>query len=415
MSAEPIFSRRVLTGWIAAAAVLLAGSLFFVTRGDGSSEGHEAIGPNTFSRSAIGHAGFAEILRQLGVPVVKSQFNSPQKLVPGSVLVIAEPWPMLQPVETFRPLLDAKIVLLILPKRTGTASENHPEWLGKAAVLPDTVAAAVLDLAVPKGDILRPATIGDWTKNDLGPVPSLVAPIQLMRSDRLRPVVANTEGVLVGAIDSPGHRLWVLSDPDVIANHGIARADNAAFAVALIEGLRGADGRVVFDETVHGFVTEPASPLRLLFKFPYVFATLQGAIALGLLLWATIARFGAPQPMTPPLRAGKHGLIENTARLLEFAGYQSSIVRRYVEATIRDVAQQIHAPRGLAERPLLEWLRRIGDAREVATDCTDIYRRAGDQADMQRGDLAPLVPIARDIYRWKGEMLDGTAGHSRQR
>jgi hypothetical protein len=415
MTVEPIFSRRVLTGWIAAALITFLGSLFFMTGEGGKDQGHDTVSPSTFSRSAIGHAGFAEILSNLGIPVVKSQYDSPGKLGAGSVLVVAEPLPTLSSLEFLRPLLDANTVLLVLPKRSGTPSEKRPDWLGKAVVLPDTVAASILDFAVPKAEILRPAAVGAWTRNELGPLPSLATPVQLMRSDRLRPIVANAEGILVGAIDSHGHRLWVLSDPDVIANHGITQAGNAEFAVALIDALRGTDGRVIFDETAHGFVAQPAHPLKLLFTFPYVLATLQGVIAVALLLWATMARFGAPEPVPPPLGAGKYGLIANTANLLEFAGYQKAILRRYVEATIRDVAQQIHAPRGLSGAPLLEWLRRIGHARNVDIDCGEIDRRAGDQAHAQTGGLTSLVPIARDIHRWKGEMLDGTAGNSRPR
>jgi uncharacterized protein DUF4350 len=415
MIQQSIFSRRVLIGLTTAALVTFLASLFFMTREESNERGHDAVGPSTFSISAIGHAGFAAILSNLGIPVVKSQYASSEKLGPGSVLVIAEPLPSLLSFESFRPLLDAKTVLLVLPKRAGSASEKRPDWLGKTEVLPDTVAKAILDFAVAKGEITRPETADDWTKNALGPRPNVSSPVQLMQSDMLRPIVATGAGILVGAVESHGHRLWVLSDPDIIANHGIAQGGNAEFAVSLIDRLLGDGGRVVFDETVHGFVAQPASPLKLLFTFPYVFATVQGVIAIALLLWATIARFGVPEPVPAPLRAGKLGLIENAAKLLEFAGHQKVIVRRYVEATIREVANQIHAPSELSEQPLLEWLRRVGESRAVGSDCMQIYRQAGEQAAAARTDPEALVSIVRDIHRWKKEMLDGTARNSRQR
>jgi len=71
----------------------------------------------------------------------------------------------------------------------------------------------------------------------------------------------------------------VLADPDVIANHGLARDGNAALAVAVIGRLRAGNGGVVFDETVHGYVAKPANPFMLLFRFPFVVATAQGLLA----------------------------------------------------------------------------------------------------------------------------------------
>ena len=125
----------------------------------------------------------------------------------------------------------------------------------------------------------------------------------------------------------------------------------------------------MFDETVHGFVGEPANPLLLLFRFPFVMATIQGAIAIALLLWATLGRFGAPQPAPPPLSAGRQGLLENIAKLVEFTGHQEVMIRRYVLETVRDVARQLHAPRELSTAALIGWLQRVGAARGVAIDC----------------------------------------------
>src|SRR5262249_57014999 len=88
-SGEPIFSSRLLIGWGAGAVVIFAISLYLM--GGGELTGPDSTGASTFSRSAIGHAGIAEVLTRLGMPVVKSRYNSLEKLSPRSVLVIAEP------------------------------------------------------------------------------------------------------------------------------------------------------------------------------------------------------------------------------------------------------------------------------------------------------------------------------------
>lgn len=413
MNSQAIFTPRLLIGWIAAAVLTFGFSLYFMTQGDSGKSGTDAIGPTTFSRSAIGHAGMAEILRRLGTPVVKSQYDSLGKLGTDSVLVIAEPRFTAAVGDTLPPLLAAKNVLLVLPKWQGSPSDTRPGWIGSAEPISATEATAILNIVVQAGEVLRPDAIESWTTNALGPIPDLVAPAQLLRSSRVRPIVAAADGILVGEFREKGRRLWVLADPDVMENHGIASGDNAAFSVALIKALRSGDGSVVFDETVHGYIARPASPLKLLVQFPFVFGTIQGVLAVLLLLWATAMRFGAPETAPPALSVGKQSLIGNAAKLLEFAGYQRAMIRRYVQATIRDVAYRLHAPRGLSDGELVEWLQRVGQARAVSVDCGDAYGRAGAISDGRRGDPSPLIPIARDIHQWKREIIDGSARRTR--
>ena len=413
MTGSSIFSGRMLIGWIAAALLTFAASLFFMGRGDDSKSGGDSVGPSTFSSSAIGHAGFAEVLRTLGISVVKSQYNSREKLGEGGLLVIAEPGTTLGLLDRVGPLLEAKTVLLVLPKWQGTPSDKHDGWIGYAELVSAVTADQVLNLAVAQAEVARLETAPSWSKNELGPEPTLVSPLQVIHGGQLRPIVAAGDDVLVGELADRGRRLWVLADPDAIENHGIGDSDNAGFAVALVKALRSGEGSVVFDETVHGFVARPANPLRLLFQFPFVIVTLQGLIAIALLLWATLGRFGAPESAPPELSSGKQGLVENTAKLLDYAGYHQRIIRRYVQASLRDVARQLHAPRGLSEGALLDWLQRVGRAREADIDCVTLYRETEAVPDSRRGGIAPLIPIARDIHRWKREIIDGPAADSR--
>jgi hypothetical protein len=409
VSAEPVFSRRVLAGWAAAATALFAISLYLM--GGGELTSPEGVLPSTFSRSAIGHAGIAEVLQRLDIVVVKSRQNSLDQLSRGSVLVIAEPRSGDKSEEMIRTLVKAETILFVLPKRTGRASEKKAEWLGQAGERSIADAQGALRLLVPRGEVMRQGAPA-WTANVTGIVPSLAEPIQLMRSDRLTPIIAAGDRLLVGEIREARRRVWVLSDPDVIANHGLARPGNAALAVALIERLRGAGGSVVFDETVHGYTARSSNPFLLLFQFPFIVATAQIAIAALLVLWAAMGRFGAPEPMPPALSAGRQGLLQNMAKLIAFSGHESIMVRRYVQETIRTVARQLHAPAGLSGEPLLAWLARVGLARGVRTDCGEIARSA-ELLETGRRNFKGADRIAREIYRWKREMMDGPSRHTR--
>src|SRR5262249_40703345 len=148
-------------------------------------------------------------------------------------------------------------------------------------------------------------------------------------------------------------------------------------------------------------------------QFPFVIVTLQGLMAVALLLWATLGRFGAPETAPPALGSGKQALVESAAKLLGFAGYQPRMVRRYVQAALRVAARHPHALRGLSESPLLDWLQRVGQARGADVDCVALYRETEGITESRRGSIAPLIPVARGIHRWKREILDGPAGNSR--
>jgi hypothetical protein len=410
MNSEPIFSQRVLVGWIAAAVVVFALTLYFM--GGGQLTDPVAVGPSTFSRSAIGHAGFADVLQRLNIPILKSRHNSLEQATRDSVLVIAEPNPTLQADEAIRLLLKADTVLFVLPKWTGARSERKPEWLRQVSELSVSAVQRALRLVAARGEVVRESGQVTWTTNWFAPrVPDVVSPIQLVRGDGLVPLIAAEQGILLGEIRNVNRRIWVLSDPYVISNHGLARSGNAELAVEIIARLRGPAGVVVFDETIHGFVAGPANPFLLLFRFPFVIATAQVLLAVALLLWASTARFGAPQPAPVALSAGRQSLLQNVANLLEIAGHQQVILRRYIHETIRDVARQLHAPAGLAGEQLIAWLQRVGSARNVKIDCAAIVRRASELAEAGRRDPAPLVRLARDIYRWKREIIDGPSGN----
>ncbi|HLG88286.1 MAG TPA: DUF4350 domain-containing protein [Alphaproteobacteria bacterium] len=409
-----IFSPRLLAIWIAAALMTFALSVYFMLRpGDTGAEGD--FRATSFSRSAIGYAGLAEMLNRLGIETVKSQYDSLSKVGPGGLLVLAEPPPM-GPIDSrFAGLLEAKSVLVILPKWQGEQSKDDHRWIEAVHLASAADAEATIDFMVGQSKIVRTDTAPHWDKNELGPTPKLTEPVQVMKSDRLRPILASGDEMLIGEYKIGKRRIWIVSDPDAIDNHGLAVAGNPGFALALIDALTGHKGRVVFDETIHGYVATPPSPFTLLFKFPYVIVTALGAAALLLLLWGTTGRFGAPETTAPALAAGKQGLIENAARLIASTGHFRSVTQRYVRATIRDTARQLHAPRQFDDRGLVAWLERVGQARGVPTDLAEIARKAAMLSDALEPDRASLAELAQNIHRWKTEIMNGPSADRRAR
>jgi hypothetical protein len=404
-AAANLFSPRVLVIWVAVALLLFVAMILFMMFG--SPE--RPTGPSAFSSSAIGYAGIADAMHRLGAPVVKSRGGSLAKLDQHGVLIVAEPIRSISP-QQLRSLLTANRVLLVLPKWIGQPSEKVPGWIDDASLAPEDSPRSIARMAAPGADIVRPNAAPAWTTNEIGPAPVITEKPQLIKSNRLRPVVGSSDGMLIGELTNNQHRLWILADPDVLQNHGLTK--NVTFDAALINTLREGIGNVVFDETVHGFMEQPASPFRMLFEWPFVLATAQGLVAIALLLWATMGRFGLPLTAPIALPSGKTRLIENTAKLFALARYQPVIVRRYVYAMIRDVGRALHAPAGLTDSALIAWLQRTGRARDVGVDCAAVLAAAGELGSGSQ-TYTSMAGLARDIFRWKQEIVDGGPRDSR--
>jgi hypothetical protein len=224
---------------------------------------------------------------------------------------------------------------------------------------------------------------------------------QLIASDELSEVLADGTGDrLLGKLERDSGELYVLSDPDVLSNFGLRHAENARFAVKLIDDLRDG-GPVVIDETMHGYAKTP-SLLRTLFEFPLVLATLQVLVCALLAVWAAMVRFGPRREAPPPIAPGKDFLIRNTAALLHYGGHHAHALRRYLALTTAAVRHALHAP-SLAPSAMTAWLERVRVLRGGRISLVEL-ERAVDAAESP----ARAVELADQVYRWRMEMTHGT-------
>ena len=101
-------------------------------------------------------------------------------------------------------------------------------------------------------------------------------------------------------------------------------------------------------------------------------------------------------------------LIDNTASLLRFGGHGAAILRRYAEVTLRAVAHRLNAPRRLDGSDLIRWVDRVGAARGARRRFRDLQDRADALEGQARGDAPRLARLARRLYQWKREVIDGS-------
>ena len=152
--------------------------------------------------------------------------------------------------------------------------------------------------------------------------------------------------------DGPAHALFILSDPDILDNAGLALSDNAARALALIEGFAGNARIFVETDTRRGPATAPAASeeggedprqraLADLDRFlaePFSWFWIGVAIVTGLALWRGGRRFGRPQEDLEPATASKHRTIAASRRILLLAKEDDALVRRHVTDRLEALA-----------------------------------------------------------------------------
>lgn len=413
------FSRQALVVLLASAIALFALSILLPAYNDDPISEGDRTRPGAYSLSALGHAGVYDLLRRLGYPVTRGISNPLALAGSRGTLIVAEPGQGSISSDEGIALLHAQRLLLVLPKWRGAPDPDRPAWIKQAELLSVENAQSVFGLASWEGLVVRSPWPEQWKINTTGVTPAGSGVVQLIRSSALRPLIGNNDGMLLGELVDGERKVLVLADPDILANHGIVKGDNAALMAALIDSLRqwndgGGDAPVVFDETVHGYHAAHSSPVKLLFRFPFVIVTALFAASAILLALAGSGRFGAPLPAKPELDFGKASLIANGAKLLDYAGHHAVVLQRYVLMVIRSTGKTLHAPAGLDDAALAAWLDRIGKARKVSGSCVACLQTAAAPGN-DSASLARLLACAHDIHRWKGELLHGSGTHRHHR
>lgn len=366
----------------------------------------DQLGATTYSVSALGHSGFVRFLEALGHDPLVARTREERNDLEGAVLVLAEPTDELEDLLT---RLDAaEDALIVLPKRRDGRAGADGRISSQFPVSDKTVDEVIEAMAVD-GHVVRlseKASTVQWGRT-LGPHEPVVEELQLMRifSDHVEELVSCDDGVLVARVElMSGGQGMILSDPDIIANHGLDESANALFLARLLREFGSEERVFVVDEGIHGFGAA-SSIYAALFRFPLVLVTMQALLVFLLALWFAARRFGTPLPPPPPIPPGKGTLIDNTARLLEFGGHRKMLLQRYLEESIDSVARRLRAPSSLAGAELHEWLERLREGRGIETGLPSL------QESVRRGTAVRTT--ARRIHTWRTEMLDGSRDHQR--
>jgi hypothetical protein len=134
---------------------------------------------------------------------------------------------------------------------------------------------------------------------------------------------------------------------------------------------------------------------------------MHGLLLVGLVLWAGMGRFGKPRGDEPRFTDGKRVLIDNSAQLLSLGGHTAESLGSYFEQTLRAVAAHYFLPSDLPPERLVRRLQRLAEHRGVDVDLGALRDRiavVGAGSSTERA-----VRLARQLYRFRQEMIDGSA------
>jgi hypothetical protein len=330
-------------------------------------------GAHALSTSAVGFSGTTELIRLTRGDV---QLIRKDGELASEGLVILTPGPNTSAGE-LKAILEKRedmLTLIVLPKWRTQRLAAHPAWVRAVGKWPSAIAMAPLDGTVEAGLI------------DEG-----VDGARSIHGKNLRTIEKTAEGrpLLVEIGDTPH---YILADPDVIDNRGLATLEGAERAMAMLDRISTADEPTAFDLTLMGFGRNP-NLLKLALEPPFLPLTLCLLFAALLAGLHAARRFGPTLHEGRKVAFGKRALAENGAALLRLARRRHRTGGRYATLTREAVAAASGAPPGLTGDALdryLDGLTREGEA------FTSIAARAEDAPDTRR-----LLKAARDLYHWR--------------
>jgi hypothetical protein len=363
-------------------------------------------GMHAMSRSAVGFAGLVELLRDRGVGVLASRDPHPDRQSEARLLVLT---PSLESdPKALTHLGGADVELIILPKWQAARDPAHPGWVKRLGLLPsDSVTTRLLNQLDGGDHIERLSGLTSPQFRTTAAYFNAGADFPVGRIDSLQIIAGPDKGWLSVVESEPGHavlikqtgqQVFILSDPDLLNNHGLAQLASARGAVILIDVLRGGRLPVAFDLTLAGF-SRGRSLLALAFEPPFLAATLCAIAAAGLMGLHAAARFGPPLRTPPVFALGKTALADNSAALIRLVRREHRMGGGYAALTRSVAARAVGAPHDLDDDQMDALLDRLGSLKGAAGVFSDLERRARDARD-----AAALMAAARKLYDWRLEM-----------
>jgi hypothetical protein len=341
--------------------------------------------------------GFSAIVRLAAATGRDPRIVRSVRDLDGEELAVVTPETGAQDLSEILALRRGKPTLLVMPKWVTASDPAHGGWVKAVGLRPP----------FDPGRLLAPARPLEVAHHRSGGTPLKTVPAEAPREMRftapgalqtisgkgLKPIVTDPEGRIVVA-EVEDSRVYVLADPDLLANKGMADLGNAAAGLALLDYLNSTGATsVLFDVTLNG-LGRSKSPLKLAFDPPFLATSLALAAAVLLAGWQGAVRFGSPRRPGRALAFGKAALVDNAAALVRKARREAALGGRYAELVRERAAAAFGAPAKLQGDALDAYLDGLG-GRQAFSALANAAASAGRRDE--------LLSAAQALHDWQRE------------
>lgn len=184
------------------------------------------------------------------------------------------------------------------------------------------------------------------------------------------PVLGREGAMLLGAcpLSGTGEKVHVLSDPDLLNNHGLVLGDNARIAAQLLPEIA-REHRIIIDYSDENWLTEPEQVIerertwedfKRLFEPPFVVLWVGAGLLLALAIWRGGIRSGPIADPQSGLGTGKRTANRVRARLMRLTDQDGALLSDFIETRLRARAAKVfgttHKTRGSPEQAYLKFV-----------------------------------------------------------
>ncbi|MDR0356132.1 MAG: hypothetical protein LBJ64_10435 [Deltaproteobacteria bacterium] len=412
------------------------------------------IGQSADSRSSIGFYGLYQLVERTGTKATLHEMRK-DKFEPNSLYLVADagsfPWGSGLSV-LYGQEAGQGVYVVFLGKWGYRPHKTEREWTSGLALTKTSslyTASHFLYENLPIGDLdpfdvfqrtpwpndeafkipfaspaPKPAPVGDERQlaEALGQEPisssrELLggkAPLQALKLREVETIVGANGLTVVGRMSVDRATLYLVSDPDLGNNMGLAQGSNAEFMMRLLEHVQRREnlfGPVRF--VVPPSDIGPSSDFMPSFTPGEVDSSKTAVFVMtvisALILAAAVAeRFGGVPPIVGEVVFGKHKLIDNGARLLAKTNRLQDLTEYYWKMTLARASKLLHAPRHLSAAELLVFLDRAAESRGIGLSLKTLRNRLSLAKDS--GEAERLLQCAKLIHLWHKEL---SSGHQR--
>ena len=395
-TASPFNAQVIL--WVIAAGILgVIAFLFLSTYAPELNQGDDGRG-HALSKSAIGYSALVKLETELGNKPELVRDEDDLKNA-GLLILTPEVGQDAGEIEKIIAARNGQPTFIILPKHETIPDLTHTGWVSDGGLTPTSEVQKLLAKVAPVS-VLRTRTTSTATFSD-HPAPVMIfnnAPnVQIISGEELTPILTDDQSpdtsknsIIIGRAEN---NVFILADPDLLNNLGLADPHRAYAATRILDQMRPSnDPTITFDLTLNGF-KQSRGLLDLVVRPPFLALTIALIVAAIMALLNGLVRFGPPMVEARAIPRGKGALVENTADMLKLAKVEHQLGGRYA-ALIRELAgAQQGLPQGMSAEAMTA---RLDSLTKQGAPFSELASRA--EAAKNR---TALLDAAQQLDHWR--------------